>query len=120
MLNDYQIQTIEQVWILLAYLVVVSYIYWRNSRSIFKSAHGMIIFSAFLYAVIISRYTEFDPPHEYYWPLIGLVFIGIASAVFSITAFKGKKWMHLLHLGTLTSGFFVWFVGSMAIAHDWV
>ena len=44
----------------------------------------------------------------------------LASMVFSFKAFTGKKWVHLIHCVTFISAAFVWFVGSMAIAHDWI
>jgi hypothetical protein len=120
LLSDYQIQTIGQAWIALAYLLVVSATYWFNTKSAIKSAHGLFLIVAFGYAVVVSEHTEFGPPDYYYWPAHFFVFAGFVSTIYSLGAFKGEKWRHILHIGTLVAGAFVWFVGLMAIAHDWI
>ena len=119
-LSDYQLTTIRQIWVVLPYLLLVSGIYWYWSRSFFKSVHGIAILLAFGYAVWVSELTEFGPPLKYYVPMYVLLIAGLSSMLASIKAFPGKKWVHLIHGFTLLSAFLVWFVGSMAIAHDWI
>jgi hypothetical protein len=119
-LSDYQLTTIMQIWIVLPYLLLVSGIYWYRSRSFLKSAHGIAILLAFAYAVLISEINEFGPPLIYYVPMYVLLIAGLISILVSIKAFNDKKWVHLIHGLTLLSAFLVWFVGSMAIAHDWI
>ncbi len=120
MLSEYQITTIRQIWPFLPFLLVVSGLYWYSSRSFLKSAHGISIFLAFSYAVVVSEFTEFAPAILFYIPMWLLLISGLASMAFSFSAFIGKKWVHLVHGITLLSAFLVWFVGSMAIAHDWI
>ncbi|WP_419811486.1 hypothetical protein [Bacterioplanoides sp.] len=119
-MSEYQIATIRQIWIVLPFLLFVSGAYWHSSRSLIKSAHGILILLAFSYAVWVSELTEFGPPFKYYAPMYVLLIAGLASMTFSFKAFIGKKRVHLVHGLTLLSAFLVWFVGSMAIAHDWI
>lgn len=111
-----------QVWLVIPYLIFVSTLYWLASRSILKSAHGaLILFAfAFAYAVIICEFTEFDPPQSVYIPMHILLVAGLVSIVFSFKAFQDRGWVHIVHVFSLLSAFSVWFVGSMAIAHDWI
>ena len=119
-MSDYQWMTIEQVWIPLLYLSLVSAMYWRFSKSIFKSAHGALVIVGFAYAVVISEYTEFDPPNHMYWPLLAFVALGFISLLMSFATSGMPKWFHFSHLGTLLCGFLCLFAGLMAIAHDWI
>lgn len=119
-LSDYQITVIKQVWLVIPYLIFVSTLYWYSSRSFLKSAHGVLILLAFVYAVVICEYTEFGPPLKVYVPMYILLLAGLASMTFSLKAFHGKKWVHIIHGLSLSSALLIWFVGSMAIAHDWI
>lgn len=119
-MSDYQITTIKQIWVALPNLLLVSGIYWYFSRSLLKSVHGIAILLAFSYAVWVCELTEFDPALKYYVPMYILFIAGLISMLVSFKTFIGKRWVHLIHGFTLLSAFLVWFVGSMAIAHDWI
>lgn len=121
MLSDYQIMMIHQVYPNLIYLLVVSAVYLHHSRSIIKSAHGLMIVVAYVYAVIVSEFTGLGSPNHYYWPFFILIAIGLISAGYSFTGLKGKKkWVHLMHFGTFFCTLLVLAGGSMGIAHDWI
>lgn len=85
---------------------------------ILKSAHGVLILLAFVYAVVICEYTAFGPPLKVYVLMYILLLAGVASMIFSLKAFHGIKWMHIIHGLSLSSALLIWFVDSMAIAHD--
>jgi hypothetical protein len=120
MLDDYQVSTINQIWHVIPYLIFVSGLYWFNTKSLMKSLHGFLILCAFLYAVIISKYTQPIVPIYYYIPLYLLLISGIISIGLSLTAFKNHRWVHIIHSMTLIAAFVIWFIGSMAIGHDWI
>lgn len=120
MLSDHQIHTIGQAWVPLTYLMLVSAAYWFNTKSVAKSAHGVVLILAYVYAVVVSEYTSFGSPGFYHWPLHFLAVTAIVSVIYSLSAFKGEKWVHLVHVGTVVSGFVVWFSGGMEISHDWL
>lgn len=119
-LTEYQLSAIDQVWYVIPYLLFVSGLYWVASKSVLQSSHGFAILIGFGYAVWVCEYTEFGPPSSYYIPLHIFLFIGLVSLAFSFKAFSGRKWVHSIHAVTLVSAFLVWFVGSMAISHDWI
>lgn len=120
MLSEYQLQTIDQAWVALVFLGLVSLLYWLDSRSLIKSAHGILAIFGFVYAVLVSEITEFDPHHIFYWPLHILIILSLASLAFSLKAFIKNKTIHAVHTLTLASIFLVWFAGTMAISHDWI
>jgi len=120
LLSDYQISTIREAWVVLVYLLLLSGLYWYNSKLFSRSAHGIVLFFGLVYAVVISEYTQVGAPDYYNWPLHLILIVGLVSVVFSFRAFQGKKWVHLIHVLTIISAFWVWFIGSMAISHDWL
>lgn len=119
-MSNYQITTIEQIWMVIPYLIFVTILYWSSSRSFLKSAHGALILLAFAYSVIVCEFTEFGPPQSVYVPMHILLVAGLVSIAFSFKAFQGRLWVHVIHVFTLLSAFLVWFIGSMAISHDWI
>ncbi|MEO9273850.1 hypothetical protein ABFY09_03240 [Marinomonas sp. 5E14-1] len=122
MLSEYQLSVLflDDVRIFLIFALLISIAYFYASKSILASLHGMLIIAAFLYAAIVSGHTDYGISAEYYWPLNILLLLALASAVYSIREFPGKRWVHLSHLGTCLSGVMIWFVGAMAISHDWI
>lgn len=102
------------------YSVVVSGLYYYFSKKVLSSLHGLLIVLAFIYAAIIGGYTEYGVSSMYHWPLHILLISALASAAYSMREFCGKRWVHLAHLGTLVSSAMLWFIGSMAISHDWI
>ncbi len=122
MLNEYQLMVLllDDARPFVFYSALMSGLYYWFSKKVLPSLHGALIILAFLYAAIISGYTEFGVSSFYYWPLHILLVLAIASAAYSMREFGSKRWVHLAHLGTLVSGAMVWFIGSMAIAHDWI
>lgn len=118
-MSDYQLSVIGHIWPALIYLIVVSGIYWINTKSILDSAHGVIIFIAFIYALIISEFIKQGSAGFYYWPLWILILLGLVSAIYSLRSFKGKTWVHLIHLLTLMSAFRVFLIGGLALGYDY-
>lgn len=119
-MSDYQITTLMQIWWVIPYLFFVSTLYWFLSYSFLKSAHGILIILAFVYALVVCEYTEFGPPLKVYVPMYIFLIAGLASVAFSFKAFNGKSWVHIIHGFSLLSAFLIWLVGSMAISHDWI
>jgi len=119
-LSDYQISVIRQVWVLLIVLFAISTFYLIKTKSILQSAHGYLVLLAFAYAVIACRYTEFDPDYQWYWPVYFFFWASLASMLYSLKAFKGKKVIHLIHAATIFSNLLVNFIALMAISHDWI
>lgn len=109
-----------QIWFVIPYLILVSTLYWLWSRSILKSSHGVLILLAFVYAVVICEYTEINPPQSVSIPMYILLAAGLVSMLFSFTAFKNKGWVHIIHVFSFLSAFFVLAIGSMAIDHQWI
>lgn len=122
MLNEYQLMVLflDDARPFIIYSALMSGLYFYFSKKVLSSLHGILIILAFLYAAIISGYTESGVSSSYYWPLHALLIFAIISASYSIREFASKRWVHLGHLGTLLSSAMVWFIGSMAIGHDWI
>ena len=119
-MSHYQLSVISQVWILLAFHPVISYVYYLNSRSIAQSSHGLLSLAGFLYAVVVCEFTQFDPQYYWYWPIYLFFILSLLSTIYSIKAFKGKKYVHLIHVFTILSNILTSFVALMAVAHDWI
>ena len=119
-MSHYQLSVISQVWILLAFYPVISYVYYLNSRSIAQSSHGLLSLAGFLYAVVVCEFTQFDPQHYWYWPIYMFFILSLLSTIYSFKAFKGKKYVHLIHVFTILSNILTSFVALMAVAHDWI
>lgn len=117
-MSDYQFTVISQVWILLIILPFISAFYYLKSKSILRSAHGVLIVIGFAYAVVACSYTEFDPPSYWYWPVYFFFWASLASMVYSLQAQNVKIYIHLIHGVTLLSNLLVNFVALMAISHD--
>ena len=100
-MSDYQLGVIRQVWALVLFYPVVSAIYYANSKSIAQSAHGVLAFIGFSYAVIACEYTEFDPETYWYYPIYAFFVLSLLSVIYSLKAFKDKKFVHLIHIVTI-------------------
>lgn len=121
MISHYHVVVISQHWYLYIYLVLVTLVDWYVSRSIYKSVHGILLITASIYAVYISESTSvFYSPDYLYWPLHALCFLGLLSAIYALSKFQDKFWLHILHAGTMLSSVFIWFGGIMIISHDWI
>ena len=122
MLNEYQQQVLflDDVRIPLLYAAGISAFYYYFTKNLLSSAHGALIIIAFLYSAIFSGFTEYGAASYWYWPLFGFLLFALSSLIYSIREFSNKRWVHLLHLGTLASAAFILFVGGMAISHDWL
>ena len=119
-LSNYQVNTIRQVWILLIYYPILSYSYYKNSKSIFQSAHGIVALIGFIYAVVACEFTERDPADFWYWPIYICFFLSLGSILFSLKAFKGNKSVHFVHVITIIVNIMTSVVALMAVAHDWI
>jgi hypothetical protein len=117
---NYLLSILEESSLVLVFLASLSIVYWYKSRTIFRSLHGVILISGYIYAVIISEYTNHGSSNYYYWPFWGLLLLGLVVAGVSFTLFKGERWVHSVHIFTLLSAAWLWLVGSMRIAHDWL
>jgi hypothetical protein len=51
---------------------------------------------------------------------LGLTGLFVVSVVYSLITFQGHRAIHLLQLLQLPSALLLWFVGGMAISHDWI
>lgn len=122
MLNEYQQQVLflDDVRVPLIYAASISIFYFFFTKNLLSSAHGILIIFAFLYAGIFGGITEYGAAYYWYWPLIGFLLLAIVSVIYSIREFSTKRWVHLLHLGTIGSATFILFIGGMAISHDWL
>jgi len=122
MLNEYQLMVLflDDVRIFLIYALLVSGAYFYFTKKAFTSLHGLFIIAAFVYSVIISGFTERGAHQAYYWPLDILLMLALVSAIHSVRELAGKRWIHFVHIGTFVSAAFIWFVGGMAISHDWL
>jgi hypothetical protein len=90
-----------------------------QGRKIAACSPGIAAVGLFFITCIVSGLITLDSP-EYlnYFPSVGLL---IAAILFvpSVLALR-RRWVGLLHMLTLAGALFVWFVGSMAVAHDWL
>jgi len=119
-MSDYQLNVIGQVWILIIFYPIVSAIYYINSKSITQSAHGLLALFGFIYAVIACDFTDHAPAGIWYVPIYVFLFLSLASTAYSYKAFKGKKFVHLIHGVTIVANLLTAFVSLMAVAHDWI
>ncbi|WP_444905581.1 hypothetical protein ACJJI3_09530 [Microbulbifer sp. ZKSA004] len=119
-MSDYQINVIRQVWVLLIFYPFISAFYYANSKSFLQSAHGIIALIGFAYAVVACEFTDFGPPDYWYWPIYFCFMLSFASIVYSLKAFKGKKYIHVIHGVTIIANLLTTFVALMAVAHDWI
>jgi hypothetical protein len=49
-----------------------------------------------------------------------LLLLGVAGMVVSTFPFRGRWWLPAAHTVTVLVGLWFWFIGSMALAHDWI
>ena len=119
-MSDYQIMVLEQAWMVVPVMLLVSSIYWRASRSFMQSAHGGLVACAFLYAVVASAYTSVGAAMYWYVPLTCLLAAALTSAIYSAFKMRARPALHLAHISTALSGVYVYLIGGMAISHDWL
>lgn len=119
-MSDYQFNVIRQVWFFLVFYPFISAFYYVNSKSILQSAHGLVALLGFAYAVVACEFTEFGPPDYWYSPIYICFLASIASMIYSLRAFKGKRYVHLVHGITIVSNLLTTFVALMAVSHDWI
>ena len=119
-MSEYQINVIRQVWVVLLFYPIISVIYYANSKSLLQSAHGFIALLGFVYSVIACEFTEFSPQSYWYWPIYICFLASTASVLYSLKAFKGKIYVHALHVFTIAVNLLTTFVALMAVSHDWV
>jgi hypothetical protein len=86
------------------------------------SAHGAIFVVGLLYAVVVSPYSETYPaPNPYILPFFAILGVGVASAAVAVLLAPGRAVLRLLTvLASLVSAAWIWLIGVMGIAHDWL
>ena len=87
-------------------------------RRLLACAPALVALAAFLIACIASGWTSHAPDiaHYVYVAAMALAAVGIFPSLHALR----NKWVALLHLSTFAGVAFLWFVGSMALAHDWI
>ncbi|GLX84517.1 hypothetical protein tloyanaT_07690 [Thalassotalea loyana] len=95
-------------------------IYYANSKPIAQSAHGLLAFIGFSYAIIACEYTKFDPEAYWYYPIYAFFVLSLLSVIYSLKAFKVKRIVHLIHIVTIGANLLAVFISLMALAHDWI
>ena len=125
-MNTYQLRALEEALPGLLLAVAASAGQWfvspRNLLSVFASSHGLLFAAAFGYALAVSPYSEpFSRAGPYVLPyeiLCGLGAISAASAsILRVGPILGRV---PFSLAGLAGGAWVWFIGGMTIAHDWL
>jgi len=125
-MSSYQISAFSQIYIFLFIPIVVSIIYWFSSSDlnvierILSSAHGLIFFMASLFAVFISEYTETGDSSFSSFIFLFIIVLGVISVIYSFLKYPNSNLVHLLHFPNLICAFFIFFIGAMTIAHDWI
>ena len=122
--SNYQLFALGQMWPALpaAAVSIVHYLVpgpQTLMRRILASSHGILLLLAAGYAVAISKWsTVLD---IYQVPLWLLLVLFLASAIYALFQYRGWRiTVHCLQLIQLPSAFWIFFVGTMTITHDWI
>lgn len=78
-----------------------------------------IIISSFIIAAFISTYTTIESYELYWWAYQATLLLAVISIIYSVMWHDGNNAIHIIHLFTLFSVAYLWFVGGMALSHDW-
>ena len=125
-MSSYQLSALSQVYIFLFIPVIASLVYWFSSGSlnvrerVLSSAHGLIFVLASFFAVFISGYTETGDSSFSSYIFLFIIFLGVISVVYSFLKYPKASLVHLLHFPNVICAFFIFFIGGMTIAHDWI
>ncbi len=126
MITDYMIFAAGQIWPVLLvpfFSTIIYYCYSKENRSIRKllvSMGGLILLGAFVYALLVSKFTENGPWDNWIIPFWILLICFVLLNIYSLVRFNGNKWFHLTQVALLPSAFLIWLVGTMTITHDWL
>jgi len=84
------------------------------------AAHGVLLLVAFGYAVAVSPAIDHENWRQWIWPFWCLLVLFLFAVVYTFAQYEGNRWVHLVQLLVLPSGFLIWLVGTMTITHDWL
>ena len=85
--------------------------------------HPLLIPAAFLFAVLTSPAVDGpigERPYVVWLGFYGLLILSIAGIVASSFPWRDRWWLPAVHFVTLLVVLWCTFIGSMAIAHDWL
>lgn len=80
---------------------------------------GLVIAALFIWVCVVSHWTTgttFDTTYEVYTILLVVALVLVVPA----TGALRRKWFGLLHVATGFGAAYLWFIGGMALAHDWL
>ncbi len=116
---------VGQIWPVLLVPFFSTIIYYsfskeNGSRKLLVSMSGFILLGAFMYALLVSKYTESGPWNNWIIPFWVLLVCFVLFNIYSLVRFNGSKWFHLMQVALLPGAFLIWLVGTMTITHDWL
>ena len=90
-----------------------------HGRKLVSCLPGLVAILGFLVNCVVSGFTS-QESSKYLDYLPTLWFLITAALIIPSVVALRRRWVGLLHLMTLAGALFLWFVSSMAIAHDWI
>jgi hypothetical protein len=91
----------------------------RANRRLLACAPGIVSSVVFLFACVASGWTTHGAPTAIVYGYTILMVLAVALIAPSTLSLR-NKWIGLVHLVTIPGMLFCWFVGGMAITHDWL
>ena len=102
-------------------LTLVSVLYFFLCRSlpvgtrIAASAHGFLVALVLPYGLLVDALIRGDAPAFLQVPIALLPLLALVSIGYSVRAYPGSRWIHLVHGVTIVLAWPVVFLGSVAI-----
>ena len=124
-MTQYQLSVLVDGALAALYLILVSVVYFVRSSNtsrgskLLAASPGAYFAAVFLISVLTSE-VESSSRELVGWIHGFLNLGGLPLLIAAVRAYEGPRSSHVLLLGVLVAAAYLWFLGGMAIAHDWL
>ncbi|MBT3061309.1 MAG: hypothetical protein AB2728_18220 [Candidatus Thiodiazotropha sp.] len=81
---------------------------------------SILLLMCFIVMALVSQYTTRQNYEPFWWTYQIAIFIAFLSIMYSVSLHNGRGIIVLTHLLTILSAAYLWFIGGMALSHDWI
>ncbi|MEW8012329.1 MAG: hypothetical protein AB2794_14590 [Candidatus Thiodiazotropha endolucinida] len=124
-MNSYTLFVLKQGVFGLISALIPAISYWLSNPNATRLSRvklilpSLIIVSSFVFTAFISTHTTIESYEPYWWAFQATLLLAVISIMYSVMWHDGNNAIHITHLFTLFSVVYLWFVGGMALSHDW-
>ncbi|MEW8659541.1 MAG: hypothetical protein AB2603_14580 [Candidatus Thiodiazotropha endolucinida] len=124
-MNSYTLFVLKQGVFGLISALIPAISYWLSNPNATRLSRvklilpSLIIVSSFVFTALISTHTTIEGYEPYWWVFQATLLLAVISIMYSVMWHDGNNAIHITHLFTLFSVVYLWFVGGMALSHDW-